>query len=53
MTVQEDADPHAKEIALRLQCLVGQKLLAVRLVPLGVFFEFEKAVYWAYGGPTK
>lgn len=42
----------AEEIAAKLQGLVGQRLLAVEVVPLGVFFQFERAVYWAYGGPA-
>ena len=44
-------DPEAQVIAARVQALVGQRLLAVRVVPLGVMFEFENATYWAYGGP--
>jgi hypothetical protein len=51
MTDQPKLDPKAQEIANRLQALVGQRLMAVKVVPLGVMFEFEHSVYWAYGGP--
>jgi hypothetical protein len=50
---QKLLDPKSQEIAARLQVLVGQRLMAVKVGPLGVMFEFEHGVYWAYGGPKR
>jgi hypothetical protein len=48
-------DPKVKEIADRLQPLIGQRLIKIRVEPIGVIFEFERNVYFAYGpiGDTK
>lgn len=43
-----DADAVALRVAAEAQPLVGQRLLSIEVVPLGVMFHFENGVYWAY-----